>query len=505
MSRSGSRRVVVVGNGMAGSRVADEIAQRDAAGNLTVTVLGREPRPAYNRILLSSVLAGESTADDIRLAGPQRSGSDHVTVRTGTCVRAVDRRARTVVCDDGTDTPYDQVVLATGSSPVVPPLYGLVRGEELLPGASVFRTVEDCRAIEAAAVQGRRAVVLGGGILGVEAARGLVARGLEVEVLHAGAHLMDRQLDPAAAEMLTRTLATLGVAVRVGVRAVGVAGRECLEGVVLDDGTVIDADVLVVACGVRPDTALARQAGLRVDRGVVVDGALRSVTDPDVHALGDCAQHDGTVYGLVAPAWEQAGVLADRLTGRDPTARYRGSRQVARLKAAGVDLASMGETRASDTGAEVVQFVDSSRGTYQKVVIQDGHVVGAVLLGEIDSVGTLTQMFDRGAPVPTDRRHLLFGRLASAPVADNPAHLPSDARLCQCNGVSKGDIRACWLAGARTVDAVATATRATTGCGSCRDAVEGVLAWMASAEPEPVAGLDGAVGPGAVEGEVLSA
>ncbi|MGH8869906.1 MAG: FAD-dependent oxidoreductase [Actinomycetes bacterium] len=481
-----ARPVVVVGNGMAGSRVADEIARR-AAADLSVTVLGDEQDAAYNRVLLSSVLAGDAAVEDVYLPTPGRAGNG-VTVRPGTRVTRVDRDAREVLTADGGRAPYDTLVLATGSKAVVPPLSGLFPPDgpdELLPGVTVFRTLQDCRTITAAAAGARRAVVLGGGLLGVEAARGLVARGLDVEVLHAAPHLMERQLDASAAGMLASTLESLGVTTHVGARVVAVRGDARVRGVVLDDGTVVEADVLVVACGVRPDTALAEQAGLHVDRGVVVDDALRSVTDPDVYALGDCAQHDGQVYGLVAPAWEQAVVVADRVTGADATACYRGSRHVARLKAAGVEVASLGDP--CDDAAEVVQFVDSARGKYQKLVVRDDRLVGAILLGETGTVGTLTQLYDRGAPVPADRRTLLFPRLASTPVVESPAHLPSDARICQCNGVTKADVRDSWLSGARTVDDVAAATRATTGCGGCRDAVEGVVTWLESADPDPPA------------------
>jgi assimilatory nitrate reductase electron transfer subunit len=330
--------------------------------------------------------------------------------------------------------------------------------------------------------------VLGGGLLGLEAARGLAGRGLAVTVLHFAGHLMERQLDAGAGAVLRRTLGALGVEVLLGTTVTGLTGEGPLEAVRLSDGSTLDTDLLVIACGVRPEVGLARAAGLDVEGGVVVDDALRSVTDPRVYAIGECAQHAGQVYGLVAPAWEQARVAADRVTGADPAARYAGSRVVTRLKAAGVDLAAMGETDVSaeddpDGGAEVVQFSDPARGTYKKVVLRGGRVTGAILLGQIDTVGTVTQLFDRGGPAPSNRLSLLFAGHAAPARAESPALMPDRAVVCQCNGVTKGAITACVLGGARTVADIARGTRATTGCGGCRDTVEGIADWLAAAEP----------------------
>jgi assimilatory nitrate reductase electron transfer subunit len=484
------KRVVVVGNGMAGARVVDEIRRRD--DQLQVTVFGAEPYAAYNRVLLSSVLAGAATVDDIRLAATHEV-ADGIVVRTGVTVRRIDRARRMVVADDGTHAWYDVLVLATGSSALIPPIDGLVCDGGLIPGATVFRTVGDCHEILAATATASRVVVIGGGLLGLEAARGLIARGLEVEVLHNAGHLMERQLDPLAGKVLARTLADLGVRARVAATAAAIEGVDRVRGVRLADGVLLPADLVVLACGVRPELTLARAAGLAIDQGIVVDDALRSVTDPDIYAIGECAQHDGQVYGLVAPAWEQARVVADRVSGVDPAATYAGSRVVTRLKAAGVDLATMGETHvdaddADETGAEVVQFSDPARGTYKKVVIRDDRLVGAILLGEIGTVGTVTQLFDRQSPVPLDRLALLFPHQRmggpSADEADSPAHIPDRATICQCNGVTKGAITRCWLAGASTIADVVTATRATTGCGTCRPTVGGIVDWLAASDAE---------------------
>ncbi|MFG2077803.1 FAD-dependent oxidoreductase [Nonomuraea maritima] len=459
-------RLVVVGNGMAGSRLVSEVRARDP--QLRITVFGAETRRPYNRVLLSNVLAGSSRPEQVRLLDAAWYDAHRVTAVFGSTVTHVDRETRHVVTADGRREPYDLLVLATGSDAIVPPIPGVER-------AIPFRTLDDCERIVQAAASARRAVVVGGGLLGVEAARGLAGRGLPVTLLHLADHLMERQLDVEAGELLGETLAGLGVETRTGVTA----SRVDDDGVRLADGELVEADLVVLACGVRPVTGLAAEAGLEVRRGVVVDDELRT-DDPSIFAVGECAEHDGTVYGLVAPAWEQAAVAADVITGGK--ALYRGSRTVTRLKARSVELAAMGETQLGEEHAEVVRFSHRARGTYRKLVIRDGRLVGVILLGESDAVGTLTQLFDRGAPVPGDPAGLLFPGSAQAPAAGSPTLMPDAATVCLCNNVTKGQIRACWEAGANDVAGVAAATRATTGCGTCRDAVEGIVGWLCSQE-----------------------
>ncbi|MEW2358509.1 FAD-dependent oxidoreductase [Spirillospora sp. NPDC029432] len=475
------RGTVIVGNGMAGSRLVTEIRARDP--HVPLTVYGAEPRQPYNRVLLSNVLAGVSRPDQIGLVDPSWYEANGVDARLGVEVVRIDREARVVHGSDGSAVPYGTLVLATGSNSFVPPFPGTEDG--LPAGAVAFRTLDDCREIIDAAEGARRAVVIGGGLLGIEAARGLAGRGLEVTVVHLAGHLMERQLDPGAGKVLARTLHRLGVCSRLDANVTGLgieAGR--VTGVELagaDGGREsIGADLVVVACGVRPEVGLARAAGLEVDRGVVVDETLRSVTDPAVRAIGECSQYGGTVYGLVAPAWEQATVLADLLTGADAAARFTGAREITRLKAASVDLVAMGETHHGDDDpeVEVIRFADASRGTYKKVAIRADRVIGAILLGETSTAGTLTQLYDRAAPLPADRLSLFFPGMGGAQPADSPVRMPDAATVCNCNNVSKGRIRACWEDGARTADEVCARTRAGTGCGGCRDAVEGIVAWL---------------------------
>ena len=463
-----TRRVVVVGNGMAGARVVEELCRRDPS--LHVTVFGAEDRPAYNRVLLSDVLAGKRVQQDIVLTDAPAG----VVQLLGTPVTEIDRAARTVTSADGAVTPYDVLVLATGSTALVPPVQGIAGPDgRLLPGVHVFRTLDDCDEITRAAGKAVRAVVVGGGLLGLEAARGLLQHGLRVDVVHGAGHLMEAQLDPTGGAVLRRAVEALGVGVHLGSFAAGVTGGRRVTGVRLADGRHVEADLVVLACGIRPAVDLARAAGLAVDRAVLVDDALRT-DDPWVHAVGECAQHRGTVYGLVAPAWEQAAVVADVITGR--ASSYTGSRTVTRLKAMGLDVAAMGDTSPElldcEGGLEVLAFADPVRHVYKKLVVRDGVVVGAVLLGDLSTAGPLTQAFDRGDPLPEDRLHLLFRGLgAVAPV--DAADLPDDAAVCTCNAVTAGAVRAC---AGRSVAEVVLATRATTGCGGCRSTVEALVA-----------------------------
>lgn len=487
-------RVVVVGSGMAGHRVASEIRARRPGWR--ITVMGAEPHAPYNRVLLTNLLAGSATEQSIELAGHP----DGITAVTGVRVTAIDRVARTVTTDDDSVTGYDTLVLATGGLSWMPPVKGLVGDDgRPHPGTAGFRTLADCRRIlglaeraMAAAPTGQppRALVLGGGLLGVEAARGLARRGLAVTVLHAADRLMERQLDAAAGRVLGRALARLGITVELGAGTTAVTAEDGrLTGVEFTDGRRIAGDLLVVSCGARPDTHVAAAAGLPVGRGIVVDDRMRTA-DPRIYAIGDCAEHRGTVHGLVAPAWEQATAAAQAITGDPEAVPYRGSRVVTRLKAAGVDLATMGETQLTEDAAytdagsppEIVRFLDTGRGTYQKLVLRDGRVAGAILLGDTATAGTVTQLFDQQSEAPRDRRLLLFPERfperspdQGASAASGAAELPDDAVVCRCNAVTKTAILRSRRAGAEDVAAVAARTRATTGCGGCLPLVEQLL------------------------------
>jgi assimilatory nitrate reductase electron transfer subunit len=485
-------RLVITGNGMATARLLEELATVGAIGCYDVTVIGDEPHPPYNRVLLSSVLQGTHTTDAISMRTPSWYAARGVRVLTGIRVTGIDRARRTVHLGDGRRLPYDRLVLATGAGPVLPPIRGVItrrnRGSRLHPRVFAFRTLSDCLQLLAATRTARTAVVAGGGLLGLEAARGLAQRGLTVDVLEVAEHLMPHQLDAAPARVLRRSVERLGIGVHTAVKAVGVTGNAghaghaghagdatSLTGVRLDDGYLLSADVVVLACGVRPNVSLARTSGLRVNHGIVVDDQLRSVSDPDVYALGDCAEHRGQVPGLVAAAWDQAAVLA-RVLLSDPTARYEGSRPVRRLRASDLDVAVIGslDVRPDD---EVVEFANPLRGVYRRLIVRKGRLHGAVLLGELDGVGLLIQYYDRGAILPADPAWQLLGDPACAAGAGwhSGQPLPDDAEICRCNSVTAGVIRACGAAGTVSLDEVAARTRATTGCGSCTGAVEALL------------------------------
>ncbi|GGW18422.1 nitrite reductase [Streptomyces capoamus] len=386
-------RVVVIGAGLAGVRLARRLGDLGTPALL----VGDEEHPPYNRVLLAEVLAGRYAPEVIALPPPAGLLRTRVT--------GIDRAARTVACADGTSFAYGTLVLATGSNPVLPPLRGLFTPDHRLPeGVHAFRTLDDCLGLAGAVRPGARAVVIGGGLLGVSAARALAVRGAQVVLAQQAERLMERQLDPDASRLVLRHLTDLGVEVHTECR---VRDVRCIAGAVrsveLADGYALDADLVVLACGVRPRTGLAEQAGLAVHQGVLVDDELRT-SDPHIHAIGDCAQHGGTVYGLAAPALEQADALAALLAG-DTGARYTGTRSLTRLTLTGsdspFDLAAFGETEARP-GDDVVRLADATRGTYRKVVVRDDRLVGGVLVGELGTVGALARAWEGAEPLPDD-------------------------------------------------------------------------------------------------------
>ncbi|MFI6560924.1 NAD(P)/FAD-dependent oxidoreductase [Streptomyces sp. NPDC050534] len=414
-------RVVVIGAGLAGVRLARRLGELGTP----VTLIGEEEHRPYNRVLLAEVLAGRYSPDVIALPAP----ADLVRGR----VTGIDREVRAVHLADGSKIAYGTLVLATGSNPVLPPLRGLFRdaylasvrrGEQptgssgrgsggcpperhstpdhVLPeGVHAFRTMDDCLGLSKAVRPGVRAVVIGGGLLGVSAARALARRGAQVVLAQQGERLMERQLDPDASKLVARHMGDLGVEVHTecrvrDVRCVGGAVRS----VEMHDGYALDADLVVLACGVHPRIGLAQIAGLEVRKGVVVDDELRT-SDPHIRAVGDCAQHDGTVYGLATPALEQAEILAELLSGQT-NARYTGTRSLTRLTLAGegfFDLAAFGETEPRP-GDDVVRLTDATRGTYRKVVVRDDRLVGGVLVGELGTVGALARAWEGAEPLP---------------------------------------------------------------------------------------------------------
>jgi nitrite reductase (NADH) large subunit len=394
-----SEPLVIIGNGMAAARLVDEIGKR-ALGRYAIAVIGEEPRLAYNRVLLSSLLADEIAPADVELK-PARWWRDRgVTLRYGAPATALDVAARTVMLADGTRLGFSKAVLATGSRPIRLPMPGMD-----LPGVMTFRDVGDVDAMRTAA-PGARAVVIGGGLLGLEAAHGLAKSGAQVTLVHLMDRLMERQLDAAAADMLRGAVAARGVEVLLEAETVRVVGAQRVEGVELKDGRVLAADLVVMAVGVRPNAALAAEAGLAVDRGVVVDDHLET-SAPGVFAVGECVEHRGQCYGLVEPGYEQAAVLARRLAGED--ARYPGSVVATNLKVSGVDVFSAGDFLGGP-GTESIVLHDPGLGVYRKLVIAQDRLVGAVLCGDNADATWYLDLIRAGRPIEALRDDLAFGR-----------------------------------------------------------------------------------------------
>jgi nitrite reductase (NADH) large subunit len=481
---SGQHELVVIGNGMAGARAVEEILARGGGEQFRITVFGDEPYGNYNRIMLSHVLAGEE-AEEIYLNPLDWYADNAVTLHAGVRVVRVDRFARKVFADDGTVLAYDKLIIATGSRTFFPPMDGMwLDDRTLTPGVFGFRTMDDTTAMVEYARDHESAVVIGGGLLGLEAAYGLQQHGLAVHVVQGGPVLMNQQLDEEAGAILRRVLERkLGIRVHTGHRPTAIRSAGAVSGVVLGDGSTIDADMVVVTAGIRPNVGLGVVSGLTVERAIVVDDQMRSVDDGDIYAVGECAQHRGQVYGLVAPLWEQASVLADHLTGADPEAAYHGSRNATKLKVAGVDVASMGIMRPEREDDEFVRFSEPRKGVYKSVVVRDGKLVGATLLGDVEKVAFLTQSFDRGLPLPEERVELLF-QLAGPTEAEGAAEMDDSVQVCNCNGVSKGAISACVAGGTRSVTGAMAATRAGKGCGSCRSLVAQIVEWAADGQVE---------------------
>ncbi|OZC46201.1 nitrite reductase large subunit [Rhodococcus sp. RS1C4] len=493
-SESNRTRLLVVGNGMAGARTVEEILKR-SADRFDVTMIGDEPYGNYNRIMLSHVLAGETGVDDEDLLLNPMSWyrENGVTLYAGDRAVSLDRFAKSVRCESGRDVAYDILIIATGSNNFFPNMDGLREPDgRLARGVFGFRTIEDTNGMlqMAASQDDLRAVVIGGGLLGLEAAYGLRTQGLDVDVVHSPGHLMNQQLDERGGKLLRNKIESLGVGVHTSKRTTSVLRTEtgAVAGVGFGDGTSLPADMIVVTAGIRPNVEFARGGGLVIERGIVVDDQLRCEDEGSIFAVGECCQHRGEVYGLVAPLWEQAVVLAEHLTGTDPAAAYHGSRLTTKLKVAGVDVAAMGVKGPEREDDEFVQFYEPRSGTYKSVVVRDGKLIGATLLGDISKANFLTQAFDEKVPLPDERISMLFD-MGTPTAATGAAELADDVQVCNCNGVTKGTIVACVHAGAKSMGDVTAATRAGKGCGSCKGLVADILACAAggAVEADPAA------------------
>jgi len=459
-------RLVVVGNGMAGMACVEQILKH--APKFDITVFGDETHVNYNRILLSSVLAGEKAADDIVLNSLEWYAKNGIRLRLGARVSDVDPAAKTVRGDDGSLTAFDKLLLATGSNPLIPPIEGTKKD-----GVYVFRNLDDTRALLERAGGGVKAVVIGGGLLGLEAARGLKVQGCEVTVIHLMDTLMERQLDPTGGGYLKSKMECLGIRVLLERSTTAILGNGNVEGVAFKDGLAIEANLVVIAAGIRPNVELAKKAGLEVNRGIVVNDFMET-SHPDIFAVGECVEHNGVCYGLVAPLLEQGKILAATITGNKGP-RYAGTLTAAKLKIAGVDVFSAGDFSEKALGTDVVRYEDAALGTYKKLTLRDGKLIGAILVGDTSDSHRYMDWLRTQEDLTPHRKQLLF----PGPSEDkgfDVAGMPDTRVVCGCIGVSKGAIiEAIHTRGVNTLAQLKECTRASTGCGSCTEHCQQLL------------------------------
>jgi len=478
MQMSEKQRIVVLGNGMAGARFIEELLANDQSSGeqFEITVFGDEPGGNYNRILLSSVLAGKHSASDIVMNSVDWYAQNGVTLHAGVKVTSIDRATQTVASDNGAVTPYDRLIIATGSTAFIPPFEGVKNADgELRDGVFTFRTLSDTEGMIDYAKKASTAVVIGGGLLGLEAAKGLMDHVESVHVVHVMDHLMEAQLDNPSSDILHELLVQQGMNFHFEKFTKAITGDDLVTGLDFADGSHIQADMVVIAAGIRSNTEVAVTAELEVNRGIVVDDLL-TTSDYNISAIGECAEHRGLTYGLVAPGWEQAKALA-KLMASEVTSTdgvYFGSKISTKLKVAGVDVAVMGEKNAVEDTDEEAVYSEASSGLYKKLVVRNGSLAGAILIGDPNSASALIQAFDSQEELPSPRSQLLFPA-SELLTLTSAADLPDTAQICDCNGVTKGDLVASINSGSNTLKTLCKSTRAGTGCGTCKPKVQEIL------------------------------
>ena len=459
------KHVVVVGNGMAGVACVEHILKRNP--DFEITIFGDETHVNYNRILLSMVLAGEKSADEIVLNDIEWYRSNNIRARLGVKISGIDRESRTVIDEEGRSTPYDKLILAMGSSAFIPPIPGVDK-----ENVHVFRTLDDTRSLLAKARKGLKTVVIGGGLLGLEAARGLQVRGCDVTVIHLMDSLMERQLDATGGEYLKRRIESLGIRVMLPRQTAALFGNGHVDGLRFATGEELEAELVVIAAGIKPNTGLAREAGLEVNRGIVVNDFMET-SDRDIFAVGECTEHRGQTFGLVAPLFDQARVLAATITeNRGPV--FSAPAPAAKLKIMGVDIFSAGSIDESEPGVEVVRYEDPALGAYKKLLLKDNRLHGLILVGDIEDELVYMDWMRSGTDLALLRRQLLF-----PPASDlglEVADMPDSETVCGCNGVRKGEIiHAIHQHGITTMGQLKQRTKASTSCGSCAGLCEKLL------------------------------
>ncbi|PLP60391.1 nitrite reductase large subunit [Mesorhizobium loti] len=467
-----TEKLVIIGNGMAPGRMLEHLLEA-APERYLITIFNAEPRVNYDRIMLSPVLSGEKEYEEIVIHGDGWYIKHGIVLYKGHKIVGIDREARTVTSDKGVTEPYDRLVIATGSVPFVIPVPG-----KDLPGVLSYRDLDDVGAMLLAAQSRDRAVVIGGGLLGLEAAAGLKERGMDVTVLHVMPTLMERQLDPAAGYLLQRQLETRGITVRTKANTRQIVGDGKVHGVELDTGEIIPATLVVMAVGIRPNVGLAREAGLETNRGIVTDDCMRT-SDPAIFALGECVEVDGRVYGLVAPLYEMAKVVAATLAGAEDK-RFVHSDTPTKLKVTGIDLYSIGDFADGEDREEII-LRDASAGIYKRVILQDNRIIGTVLFGETADGAWFNDLKKKEVDISEMRDTLIFGQAFQGGASADPlaavAALADDAEICGCNGVCKGKIvSAIADKGLASLDDVRAHTKASASCGSCTGLVEKIMA-----------------------------
>jgi nitrite reductase (NADH) large subunit len=466
-----TEKLVIIGNGMAPGRMLEHLFEK-APGRYQVTIFNAEPRVNYDRIMLSPVLSGEKAYEEIVIHGDGWYIKNNVTLYKGHKIVAIDRIARTVTSSHGVVESYDRLVIATGSVPFIIPVPG-----NDLPGVLSYRDLDDVQAMLLAAQSRAKAVVIGGGLLGLEAAAGLKSRGMDVTVIHVAPTLMERQLDPAAGYLLKKAVEERGIKVLTSANTKAITGDGRVEGVELADGSIVPATLVVMAVGIRPNVGLARDAGLAVNRGIVVDDGM-STSDGNIIALGECAEVGGQVYGLVAPLYEMARVAAAHLSG-DTSAAFVHSDTPTKLKVTGIDLYSIGDFADGDDREEIV-LRDASAGVYKRLIIRQNKIIGTVLYGETGDGAWFNDLKKKGTDISEMRETLIFGQAYQGGAPLDPmaavAALPDDAEICGCNGVCKGKITSTIASkGLTSLDDVRAHTKASASCGSCTGLVEQLM------------------------------
>jgi len=463
-----TQKLVIIGAGMASGRVIEHLVE-EAPGAYDITLFNAEPRGNYNRIMLSPVLSGDKTYDEIVTHDAAWYAAQGITCRFGEHVVGIDRDRKIVEGEKG-QVPYDKLIIATGSAPFIIP----VQGKDL-PGVITYRDLDDTNAMIDAARTGGKAVVIGGGLLGLEAAAGLAERGMEVTVLHLMGHLMERQLDEAAGYLLRRDLEKRGITIKTRASTAAILGERQVEGVLLEDNTGLEADLVVMAVGIRPETRLANDAGLEVARGIEVNAQMQT-SDPDIYAVGECVEFDGHLFGLVAPLYDQARVLAHGLM--DQPDAFVVKDIATKLKVTGCDLFSAGDFAEGATREDII-FRDPARGVYKRLVIEDDRLVGAVMYGDTADGTWFFGLIKEGTDIDGMRDTLIFGPAYQGGDAADPlsavAALSRDAEICGCNGICKGTIVDAIAHGATELGAVRAQTKASASCGTCTGLVEQLL------------------------------